>query len=112
VNHRMALVKNEIARFHGDIDGNSIVSNHFQRPRLVGILIDINDGARDQGQTVHVGSKNRTAKNSRIKDETYVSTPFKRQSNGVATVCVLTLPRKPEYRRDYIPPNFARSIPQ
>mmetsp|Transcript_26146 Transcript_26146/g.43607 ORF Transcript_26146/g.43607 Transcript_26146/m.43607 type:complete len:259 (-) Transcript_26146:734-1510(-) len=48
VQNRMTLVKDHIPRFHGNIVGLSIVSPHFQRPRFVDILININNGRRDQ----------------------------------------------------------------
>mmetsp|Transcript_19360 Transcript_19360/g.53860 ORF Transcript_19360/g.53860 Transcript_19360/m.53860 type:complete len:347 (+) Transcript_19360:322-1362(+) len=54
VDDGVRFVEHEIAGFHGDVGGPTIVTNDLERPRFVHVLIDIDDRRADQGKAVHM----------------------------------------------------------
>jgi hypothetical protein len=57
VDDGMAFIQDQITGLHGDIVCESIMSNDFQWPRLVDILIDIDNSRANQGISIDMWSK-------------------------------------------------------
>jgi hypothetical protein len=60
MNNRVRFIENEVAGQHCYIVRFSIMSNYFQRPRFINVLIDVDNRRAHKGKTVHVGSQNCT----------------------------------------------------
>mmetsp|Transcript_19462 Transcript_19462/g.33416 ORF Transcript_19462/g.33416 Transcript_19462/m.33416 type:complete len:455 (-) Transcript_19462:327-1691(-) len=58
VEDRVRFVKDHIARFHGDVVGFAVVRVHLHRPRLVDILIDVQNRRAHQWHAVDVRGQN------------------------------------------------------
>jgi hypothetical protein len=54
VQHAVTLVQYHLPRLYRDVVSEAVVPDHLQRPRLVDVLRDVDDGARDERQAVDV----------------------------------------------------------
>mmetsp|Transcript_28873 Transcript_28873/g.60792 ORF Transcript_28873/g.60792 Transcript_28873/m.60792 type:complete len:395 (+) Transcript_28873:529-1713(+) len=57
VQDRVAFVEDHVPRFHGDVVGQPVVAVDLDRPGLVHVLVDVENGRADQGHPVHVGGQ-------------------------------------------------------